>query len=642
MATPSDNGGGGGYDYHFVKQPLDMFVCKICHFPSRDPYLSMCCGHTFCKSCLDNAREAFPQWYHRRVSNVCPMCRTEDFNTVPNKQICREVMSLHIYCTNKEKGCPWQGEINNISPHLKKDNGCQFETVKCFNTCGLEMQRRYVVSHVEAKCPEHIIECQYCKLKRKRQIIAGQHMQRFPKRPLPCPNAPYGCTEVNIPREDIPKHRKVCEYENVKCHNECGIEMQRRYLPNHVETKCRRRRVPCQYCHCSFEHWYLEKSHIKLCDNFPLPCPNHCGITDILRKDMGKHRKICQLEIVQCTNGCKKEMQQQNLADHLQNECPHRLCYCKYCNIEGEHQFITGDHMTVCDNFPLTCPNQCDIESVCRGDMDDHRKTCPLETIDCEYCKVGCKIKVLRKDLEKHNEDNMKQHLLLTTKKLNETEDELRERVHTLEIAMQQIINSTTMQQCESDQVTFWPSHLQLANSLVANTPGEHVTPVIVKMSNYAQNKLEKKRWFSPPFYSHKKGYKMCLSVYANGNKNEGTHMSVYLCIMKGPYDDQLQWPFKGKIELKLLNQISAKGHYIIDTYLLFDSKANFCQVKDADREIGNGWGYPSFISNENLDMHMGTCMCQFLKDDSVFFEVQCITDQLSFVTGTARVSVIK
>ena len=53
MTTPSDNGGGrsaGGYDYHFVKQPLEMFVCKICHSPSRDPHLSMCSGHTFCKS----------------------------------------------------------------------------------------------------------------------------------------------------------------------------------------------------------------------------------------------------------------------------------------------------------------------------------------------------------------------------------------------------------------------------------------------------------------------------------------------------------------------------------------------------------------------------------------------------------------
>ena len=525
MATPSNN--GGGYDYHFVKQPLDIFVCKICHLPSQDPHLTMCCGHTFCKSCLNNAKEAiaiFPQ--RGRCRGVCPMCRTEDFNTVPNKQICREVMSLHIFCTNKEKGCKWQGEINNISLHLKNDDGCQFETVKCFNVCGLEMQRRYMSSHVETKCPEHIIECQYCQLKRKRRIIAGEHTQQCPKRPLPCPNASYGCTKVNIPRENLYKHRRVCEYENVKCSNKCGKEMQRRYLLDHVETNCRRRRVSCQYCHYSFEHWYLELSHIKVCRKFPLPCLNHCGTKDILREDMEKHIKMCPLEIVQCTNECGKEVQRKDLAGHLQNECPRRLHYCQYCNIEGEYQLITVVHITECDMVPLTCPNQCDIGTVRRGDMDQHRKICPLETVDCEYYKVGCKAKMLRKDVEKHSEDNMKEHLLLTTKKLNETEDELREKVHTLEIAIQEIINSKAMQQSESDQVALWPSHLQLASNLVASSPDEHVTPVTVRMSNYTQNKLQKKKWCSPPFYSHETGYKMCLSVYANGAK-----MKVPTCL---------------------------------------------------------------------------------------------------------------
>ena len=120
--------------------------------------------------------------------------------------------------------------------------------------------------------------------------------------------------------------------------------MQRQYLLNHVETKCRHRRIPCQYCHCSFEHCYL-KNHIKVCDNFLPPCPNYCGITDILHIDMGKHRKTCSLEIIQCTNGHKNAAT--NFADHLQNACPHRLCYCHYCNIKGEHQFIIGSHDSV-------------------------------------------------------------------------------------------------------------------------------------------------------------------------------------------------------------------------------------------------------------------------------------------------------
>ena len=55
-----------------------------------------------------------------------------------------------------------------------------------------------MTSHVEAKCPEHIIECQYCKLKRKHRIIAEEHIQRYPKRPLPCPKS--GKIYLNIGR----------------------------------------------------------------------------------------------------------------------------------------------------------------------------------------------------------------------------------------------------------------------------------------------------------------------------------------------------------------------------------------------------------------------------------------------------------
>ena len=83
------------------------------------------------------------------------------------------------------------------------------------------------------------------------------------------------------------------------------------------------------------------------------------------------------------------------------------------------------------------------LGTVCCSDMDKHREVCPLETIDCEYCKVGGEAKMLRKDLEKHCDESTKEHLLLTTKKLTSTEDELdrfRERVCTLEMAMQQLL----------------------------------------------------------------------------------------------------------------------------------------------------------------------------------------------------------
>ena len=69
MATPNEI---GGYDYDFVDTPHDRYTCKICHLPSRDPHLSECCGHLFCKTSLDNIHRA------PAITNACPICHDEE------------------------------------------------------------------------------------------------------------------------------------------------------------------------------------------------------------------------------------------------------------------------------------------------------------------------------------------------------------------------------------------------------------------------------------------------------------------------------------------------------------------------------------------------------------------------------------
>ena len=394
--------------------------------------------------------------------------------------------------------------------------------------------------------------------------------------------------------------------------------MQRQYMRSHVTTKCPRRKVACQYCHSMVEYQFLENPHAEQCPMFPLPCPNDCGIDDIPRKDIGDHRKTCLLEVVQCSNECGEEMQRQHLSNHLEDQCPRRKIYCQYCHVEGEHQLILGEHVAMCLKFPLACPNECDVGTVCRGDMDEHRQICLLETIDCEYHTVGCEVKMLRKDLDKHTEENMKEHLFLTTKKLNDTENELdrfKERVDTLEIAMHHIINNKSMP--ESDKTALWPSRLQLTSSIVANTLSEYMTPVIVKMSNFHHLKLHGMKWYSAPFYTHKEGYKMCVVIYPNGcGKGKGTHMSVFLGVMKGLHDDQLPWPLKGEFHIKLLNQISDAEHHSF--HIIFDRKKSVARVLSGD--IGKSWGTQLFISIE--DLTSASQLKRFLNNDSVFIEV--------------------
>nr|XP_032655181.1 TNF receptor-associated factor 1-like [Chelonoidis abingdonii] len=64
----------------------------------------------------------------------------------------------------------------------------------------------------------------------------------------------------------------------------------------------------------------------------------------------------------------------------------------------------------------------------------------------------------------------------------------------------------------------------------------------------------------SPPFYTSRYGYKLCLKVYLNGDgTGAGTHISLFLVLMRGEYDCWLKWPFHHKVTFTLLDQVGER-----------------------------------------------------------------------------------
>ena len=40
----------------------------------------------------------------------------------------------------------------------------------------------------------------------------------------------------------------------------------------------------------------------------------------------------------------------------------------------------------------------------------------------------------------------------------------------------------------------------------------------------------------------------------------QGTHVSVFTCLMRGEFDSHLKWPFRGDITIQLLNQLEDRA----------------------------------------------------------------------------------
>ena len=147
------------------------------------------------------------------------------------------------------------------------------------------------------------------------------------------------------------------------------------------------------------------------------------------------------------------------------------------------------------------------------------------------------------------------------------------------------------------------------------------VLPIKITMTDFEECKIYNNEWYTFPFYTSPWGYKMCLRVDANGyGQGKGTHISVFVHLMQGEFDDKLQWPFKDSITVTMLNHLEDNNH--ISNTIKFDRIAlSYCN-RVTLREINpKGWGCPTFIPHYKLNYNPIT-NCQYLKYDSLCFRV--------------------
>ena len=215
----------GGYDCDFVESPADDLLCKICHFPARDPVLATCCGHNFCKSCLECYHQSrvkpcgsCPYCHEEKFHHDSAPCGHERFHTVPDKRTKRYVLNLKVFCPHKYHGCTWTGELQSVENHLNENSkdiiGCPFTELWCSNGCGAVMQRRQFEGHLKSECELREVNCIYCKITGIYQWISGDHQEECPKYPVECPNH---CEVGHVRREEISGHLEECPLAIVDC-----------------------------------------------------------------------------------------------------------------------------------------------------------------------------------------------------------------------------------------------------------------------------------------------------------------------------------------------------------------------------------------------------------------------------------------
>ena len=445
-------------------------------------------------------------------------------------------------------------------------------------------------------------------------------------------------------------------------------------------NKVKREDQPCPMCKGDFTS-LLNKSLQRDINQLTIVCPNSrktdsgpvCDwvgelghIEDHL--NIGKRYGDCQCLVVECNYSCGYSNKRSLLVTHEQTECPKRPYSCDYCNdYESTCEDVIERHWPECKDYPVECPNVCRTRYLARGLLQDHLDNkCELQEVNCSFAWAGCAVKVQRIKLEDHLSASLDSHtrmICITGEAMQEEMQSLRESLNDMKkqkrlgdlivsrleredeqnkaalsslkeevgqlfekIKILESENETLKQQIGKVNTESKVEKEALAKRSFSLESSIGLPPFLFVMESFPKKLAEKTSFLSPPFYSHLGGYRFCIKVTPSGIFfGEGSHVSLTVYIMKGVFDESLQWPFRGSVTVALLDRLNDTEHSI-DT-VTFDKGAS---IKASGRVTRGEMNEVGLVSYHFVDLALlkpnSKQSTRFLPDNCLHFKVLSVT----------------
>ena len=240
---------------------------------------------------------------------------------------------------------------------------CPLESLKCpFEPehCNHSILRRDMESH-KTTCVFRPYTCEYCSMVGTYLSITNNargwklnrpcHYDKCEHYPLECPNK---CGEEGIKRKNIQTHRDACPLEPLECtlgsHPTSMGKILRKDMEKHRKEECDFRPYTCEHCGCAGTFLSItgngrfqkqDKHHYTECSEYPLECPNSCGVNNIKRRNMKNHRDTCPLEVLECPFKyvkCNRKMQRKQMDSHRQDGMEEQLLLLANSHQELAHR----------------------------------------------------------------------------------------------------------------------------------------------------------------------------------------------------------------------------------------------------------------------------------------------------------------
>lgn len=569
--------------------------CEICKYIMDRPKLLGCCGQVLCEKCVTSIQQS-------NISGVrcCPFCRSEQFTTLLHMGLLREINGLKVHCPNSSVGCCWQGELRRVVEHIHpsvnaaSDQACLYQIVKCkFPGCSTNLLRKNLHTHEKDLCEFRIFTCKFClEVTNTYHEVVNNHFPVCPEYPVSCPNK---CSSESICRSAVAEHLSVtCPLQEVACGYlpaGCRVRGPRRDMDEHCKNASGLHNKLLVEQNAALQE-KLSESHQHFLGAIQKLEEQNSRFEEILREqDVKYQRQFSSLEnrIIDMASESKRQQSTSSSAAAA------TAAATAATTEELKEQITALKKQVVTEVGDITSELYMvkDLQDENRKAMD--KMESKVEGIDGKCAQLSSNLDIMQVSLQVSQSDNMEsmvvQHLEPTLAAL----EELRGKV-----TGNQALARGVQQDVQYIEKCFTPQ-----------------PPFAFTVSRFPERKFNKEPFVSPWFYTHPRGYKLCMRVDVYGVDN---HIAVRSCVMKGEHDEHLRWPFRGDIHVRIQNQLGDHTHFVkIISYDETTAENKCGRVLTGDKNYLHG--FSQFISYVALGLDQ-TNKCQYLKGEAVDFEV--------------------
>ena len=612
----------GGFECQFIENPPEnvQYECPVCQLVLREPYLVSCCCQNFCRACIERIQAD---------EKPCPTCNKAGFSTMPNQKLRRSLYPLHVQCSHEKEGCQWTGQLGELDKHLNENPkpdeqllGCEYAKICCVH-CSELFLRPSIATHQNEDCPQRPFSCIYCRS--------------------------YKSSHEDV----VNSHWYVCDCYPVSCPNQCGVEPERQNLEHHVSSECPLTVVNCDFRYAGCEVALPRKDMpVHVTDNLVV----HMSLLAIHSQKTAKENVELKEELVDIRKQLEEQSQKTVKEDvELKKELAglRQQMKAQYKH-QGRRVVGAGGLIGVAVIVLAIVLSHIwqTTEEFTEQQKHFEHKIEELTKLDLGQQIHGSgskeEIEQLKRDMKTYIDQEMEElkiKLDLCQQHGNESKEEIEQLKRDIEHEMEAKLDLSQRHGSGSKEETEWlkrdlktyieqemkskvlSSEAKQSNNSEPSVITSQIVPVEFIMTHFQKLKKGGDRWFSDPFYTTPAGYKMCLSVVANGvGSGKGTHVTVSVHLMRGEFNDDLKWPFQGKITIQLLNQLEDKEHHE-RTILLTNDLTNSVTNRVTKGNKGTGWDMSEFILHYELGfscryMYKQHRYHQYLKNDSLRFRV--------------------